>query len=650
VVEFVNVKNRPRTLEIRASVDDPNTRARVRVRWGDHEIGEFEITEGAAIPLPADLPLGRIAITLEFSPPDGITIERISVAPCLAPGEVRISSDGIEQSGWSVVEVVRRVQPGARLVAGFEPPQEAESRQRFLITVDRGGGDHRKVFSWRGGEPSTSSGPEPIDAPLGDEPGPVRIRLISSGRGQPARWIEPQIIEDRAPAVPEGSAAIAPPPRLVVLYVMDALRGDHVGRIVDGAQLTPHLDHLADEGVSFANHFSVAPNTPPSTRALFSGLCMLDDRQLPSPGPTRLAEVFREAGYRTVSITGNPHLSETLDLGTGFESVEMLQVREDHHPNHSPTINNSAEVLHETALRWIDTLGPDERGFLYVHSMNPHNPYTPRREFADRFAPAGASTIDGRTRTLVAVRDQERDVTPDDVDRLRNLYAAGVAYNDGELGVLLDEIDRRYDPKQVLVALTSDHGEELFEHNGVLHGFSLYDEMLRIPLILQWPGHVPPGTIDALTNTLDLHASLVELAGGSCVDSTESSLWPLVNGLGAPDPKEEITFAAAPGLAGAVMARSSQWKLIHVPRNGLDRGMGKGRGRSWDAEYIFDLVNDPGELHNLAGSDELGVAWLRTRLIAWLATQRALQPVPGDQVMDDETKGQLEALGYIVEP
>jgi hypothetical protein len=76
--------------------------------------------------------------------------------------------------------------------------------------------------------------------------------------------------------------------------------------------------------------------------------------------------------------------------------------------------------------------------------------------------------------------------------------------------------------------------------------------------------------------------------------------------------------------------------------------MGKGRGRSWDVEYVFDLVNDPGERHNVAGTDELEVAWLRTRLAAWVETQRALQPSPGDRVMDDETREQLEALGYVV--
>ena len=649
VVEFVNVRNRPRSLEIRAAVDDTSTQTRVRARWEGRDLGEFEFTERTSIPLPADLPLGRIAIALEFTDTAGIAIERISIAPCLVPGEILIGSDGIEQGGGSILEIVRRVQPGARMLVEFEAPAGAQSDQRFSITVDRGHGDPREVFSWRTGESSNSAPARSVQAPLGDESGLVRIRLIGEGGGRPARWTAPRIIEDRVPMSSLNPPTISSPPRLVVLYVMDALRSDHVGHLGEGGHLTPNIDHLAAEGTTFESHFAVAPNTPPSTRALFSGLVMLDDRQLPSPGPPRMAEIFRKAGYRTVSITGNPHLSADLDLGTGFESVEMLRVREDHHPEHPPTINNSAEMLHEAALRWIDQLGPDERGFLYIHSMNPHNPYTPPREFLDRFAPPGGSTIDGRTRTLVAVRDLKRDVTPDDVDRLKSLYAASVAYNDGELGQLLEEIGQRFEPNQVLIALTSDHGEELFEHDGVLHGYSLYDEMLRIPLILRWPGHLGPSTINALTNTRDLHTSMVELAGGSADESTGSSLWPLMSGRSAPDARPPITFAAAPGLEGAVMARSHRWKLIQVPRNGPRRGMGKGRGRSWDVEYVFDLVSDPDEQHNLAGIDELEVAWLRTRLTAWVATQQALQPVPGDQVMDDEIKDQLEALGYIVE-
>jgi len=647
VAEIVHLKRRSRRLIIH--VDEHRPGDSVRAGIGRRSLGIFPISDRTEIDLPADLPIGRAAVTLGFSNIETTVLSSLSIPPSLAQGSAAINPDAIEQSGWSAVEVVHRLTPGARFKAAFHPPASANPTQRFSVTVQYENDRSVEVYSWDPHSGRIDTDPLSVDVPLGDGTGPARILLLAEGAGPAGRWVDARIVDEQAPPVQVKESVIGEPPRLVVLYVMDALRADQVKHLGRNPGLTPVLDGLATEGATFTNHLAVAPNTPPSTRALFSGLCMLDDRQLPSPGPTRLAEVFRETGYRTVSITGNPHLSQTLDLGTGFDSVEMLRVREDHHPKHPPTVNNSAEILHETALRWIDNLGPDERGFLYIHSMNPHNPYTPPRELADRFAPPGASTIDGRTRTLVAIRDQQLDVKTADMDRLRKLYAAGVAYNDRELGILLDQISRRFDPEQVFVALTSDHGEELFEHGGVLHGYNLYDEMLRIPLILRWPDNINPGKIDSLTNTLDLHASMVELASGAAGDSTGSSLWPLMSGMNSPDPRPRLTFAAAPGLAGATMVRSGRWKLIRVPRNGPDRGQGKGRGRSWDSEYVFDLENDPEEQHNVAGIAELEVAWLRTRLMAWIEAQRAMQPSPGDQVMDDETKDQLEALGYVVD-
>ncbi len=302
VVEFVNLKNRPRSLEIQAAVDDPGTQIRVRIRWKDRELGEFEVTEGATIPLPADLPLGRIALTLEFSSSDGIAVERISIAPSVAAGEVRISSNGIEQSGWSVVEVVRRVQPGARMIVGFEPAPEPESRQRFSIMVERERGDPREVFSWRSGEESDLAGSQRVEAALGDEAGFVRIRLIGEGHGRPARWIEPRIIEREEPrgACRSPVRRSAAPPRRTLRHGRASCGSRRAPR--RGWHPTPNIGELAAGGATFENHFAVAPNTPPSTRALFSGLCMLDDRQLPSPGPRRLAEVFREAGISSTSL------------------------------------------------------------------------------------------------------------------------------------------------------------------------------------------------------------------------------------------------------------------------------------------------------------------------------------------------------------
>lgn len=648
VVEIVHLGRRPRQLII--EVKEYRTGDSVRVRVGENSLGSFPISERVEIDLPADLPLGRVAIKLGFSNRETTVLAGLSISPNAAKGAVVIEPGVIEQNGWSAVEAVHRVAAGARFTVDFHPPAMAEPGRRFVVAVQREHEPAVEIFSWDSGVTLEKTGLLNVDVPLGEAAGLVRIRLAAEGTGAIARWVDPRIVEIRNP--PETDSPISPgePPRLVVLYVMDALRSDHLERLAPYGILTPTLNGIATEGVSFVNHFAVAPNTPPSTRALFSGLVMLDDRQLPFPGPPRLAEVFRESGYRTVSITGNPHLSPELDLGTGFESVELLRVREDHNPEHPPTVNTSAEILHEAATRWIDDLGREERGFLYLHSMNPHNPYTPPPELEDRIAPSGSSDIDGRTRTLVAIRDLQREVNPADVDLLRGLYAACVAYNDRELTKLIDTINRSFDPEEVLLVITSDHGEELVDHGGVLHGYTLYDEMLRIPLIIRWPTRIAPTTIASLTNTLDLHGTLIELVAPGSGASTGTPLWPRILDRDAPAPVHQVTFAAAPGLAGGLMARSRRWKLISVPRDGVRRGQGKGLGRSWDLEYVFDLESDPSELHNLAGASDLEVAWLRTRLMAWVKVQQALQPSPGDQVMDDETRDQLKALGYVVDP
>lgn len=644
VIEFTNLSQRPRALVLEAAEHPPGASLSGRIEGRD--LGTFSLSTRVEIPLPVELPVGRAVVTLAFSDPDDTRIARVAVTPIFRAGGAEIGYSLISQAGWSAVEVTRLVEPGARFAFDFVPPDAPEADQRFVVTVEGDPEGRREIFRWNARQKSARTGPQSIEVDLGAEAGVVRFLFAAKGRGPACRWENARIIGDRPTLEAPPQPDLGDPPRLVILYVMDALRADHLG---PERGLTPVLDRLTSAGVGFDNHFAVAPNTPPSTRALFSGLTMLDDRQLPHPGPTRIAEVFRNAGYRTVSITGNPHLSEELDLGVGFESVRLLRVVEDHSPNAPPTVNNSAEILHAAALEWIGDLAPNERGFVYLHTMNPHNPYTPPPKIEARIAPPGPSQIDGRTRTLVAIRDRESTANSDDHQRLRQLYAAGVAYNDAELGGLMEAIGERMGPDVVLLMATSDHGDELFEHGGVLHGHSLYDELVRIPLTIHWPGRLTPKRISSPTTTLDLHASLVVLAGGSEGASTGSSLWSLALDPRISAPLHDLVFAAAPGIDGSTMVRSQRRKLILAPRNGRNRGQGNSLGRSWDLEYVFDLESDPGETTNLSGRNDLELAWMRSRLAGWTMTQKALQPEPGVMAMSEETRKQLEALGYVID-
>jgi hypothetical protein len=176
--------------------------------------------------------------------------------------------------------------------------------------------------------------------------------------------------------------------------------------------------------------------------------------------------------------------------------------------------------------------------------------------------------------------------------------------------------------------------------------------MLRIPLLLWWPGRVPVRTVTAASDTVDLHRALAALVGAA---PGADSLWTRMRGpLGAAppprDPERELRLAAAASLRGGIFAaRTARWKVVWAPRTGVQWGMGQGPGRSREPEYVFDLVADPHERNNLAGLAEPEVLWLRSRLLAWAAGAEADEADGAGSVAppDAETRARLRALGYV---
>lgn len=255
------------------------------------------------------------------------------------------------------------------------------------------------------------------------------------------------------------------------------------------------------------------------------------------------------------------------------------------------------------------------------------------------------------------VQRGRRATTAADRARLRGLYGASFAYNDQELGRFLEALAARYPPEETLLVVTSDHGDELFDHGGALHGYTLYEELLHVPLVVHWPGTVRAGAggtggVDSLIDHLDLHASLLAAAGAlGWAGSEGRSLLPLLTGRADALP-ERLLFAAAPDLAGGGQAvRDGRWKLIRVAGTEERWSMGVGPGRSWDREYLFDVAADPGERRNLAGLGGVREEWLRARLRAWAAERGAAGDDGGEPAsqppLDDETERRLRALGYV---
>jgi arylsulfatase A-like enzyme len=642
-LELVHLGQRTRFLELRLR---PGFSESTITAWaGSRALGVYPLASRVVVEVPADLPIGRVPVTLELSDPSGVALKGASVRPC-RDGAADIDDGEVFQSGWSAVEIVRPVVGRPRLTGRFAPPIDPSPEQRFAVLVDDGVTAGVTVFEWHAGERHGPGSELDFAARIESDSGFARVRLVSEGPGPVGRWSDLAIGAGKTgpPVAPEPSPK---PPRLVILYVMDALRADALGHLGSERGTSPVLDRLASEGVSFSRHFSVAPNTPTSTTALFTGWCPIDGGALPGDGPQTLAESFAAAGYRTAAVTGNPYISASHGLARGFESVSLVRFEEDFRPHAPPTPNDSAERVHRSALEWIDTLTDNERAFLYLHTLHPHNPYSPPEPFQSRYAAGSASSISGGTRTLVEIRDGVIEPTAGDRQRLRALYAANLAYNDTRLGLFLKQLERRFPKEELLLVLTSDHGEELFDHGGVLHGFTLYDEMVHVPLIVWWPTRIEPRRVQSSTDTLDLHATLRVMADVAHAPKTGvRSLWPLICGQDPGPPDPEVRFAFAAGERPLYMARTRHRKLILAPGRGLDWGMGRGRSRTFDAEYLFDLVSDPGEQVNAAGSSDLEADWLRSRLRSWIDGWRQHEFTTVEPVVDETTRQQLEALGY----
>lgn len=642
-IEIANLESRPRRLEFVTKVHTLPAEGEVTVEIDGRPVGRLPL-DPDAIELPP-LPIGRAAV--DFIWPEGseVGIERAELVQVLPAGRVDVGDDRVTQTGYSAVDFVRRLPPGARLRGAFDPPAAARGEQSFELLVEREGEPPAVAFRWPG--PWWRRG-RTFDVALTDPQAQreslVRVRLLARGTGPGAAWSDLALGEP--PAERPAPPAPPQPPKLVLLYVLDALRADAVGHLGEGH--TPTLDRLASEGVTFLDHQTLAPNTLPSTKTLFTGRPVLESnrKRLSREGPPLLAELFADAGFATALLSGNGYVSDFYGITRGFEHLDRSVLYE-FHPK--ADYNDNAEWVHGAALDWLGELDAERPAFLYLHTVHPHSPYAPPSEHLPEGITTLDSTFPGDSETLVSLRQGAIEASAADRTRIEALYDGGLAYGDAELGRLLDAALTRYEPGEVLVIVTSDHGEEFFDHDGVLHGFTLYRDQLHVPLVAWWPGVLAPGRVDAATDTQDLYVTLRQLvAEYEPPPLAGRSLWPLLLAQPETTADKEVRFAAAPGVEGGIYAAHSRTrKLVWAPRKGSQWGMGDGHGRSHEAEYVFDLVADPAERVNLAGEPSLETDWLRARLRAWIELGRMLQPGSEEAELDDAMERNLRALGYV---
>ena len=454
------------------------------------------------------------------------------------------------------------------------------------------------------------------------------------------------------------------PPRRpdVLLITIDTLRADHVGCYGSDLGATPALDALAAEGAVFLNHYSVAAHTAPVHATLMTGLqprehgLHTNGQSLPED-VTTLAERFSAAGYRTGAFIGSAVLRSEFRFDAGFEvfdedfSAPMHRAGQGRRASSDEFERTAGDVV-ARALEFL-ARGDTRPVFLWVHVYDPHQPYQTPPRWKQVFSPPDFD--DRHPAGLGPNPDSDSDFIPRMVSLRLAAYANEVRYTDEQLGELLQRWRAR--PRPGIVALTADHGEGLFEHGYRGHGLLLYEEQLRVPLILVAPGRIAAGTrTSSVTSAVDFAATLLDLA----------NLRP-PPGLGGTSLIARPESAPGAGLALAERRQHSSEELVrnqavhdllrqrgHDPRQPLPEELALVDG-TWKAIWteggepeLYDLATDPDELVDLARAEpERAAAMAETLRAWWEAAGRGREALrEAGSTADAEVERMLRALGY----
>ena len=311
----------------------------------------------------------------------------------------------------------------------------------------------------------------------------------------------------------------------IVLVVFDALHAGHLGHLGYERDTTPHLDALAAEGVSFSRAFAPAPYTLASIPSLLTGrrpdthgVTSVSARL--SQEETTLAEVLARTGYRTVAAVGNFNGSARTGADQGFEVFrEMFRDPEaaldPEHAGEDAFRLATADMFVEFSSGVLE--GDGRPLFLYLHILEPHAPYVMPDEYRGLWLdPAYEGRFaSGATQPFIDSLNDSASVAEDDVEAAIALYDGNLKWADHNFGLLRQQLERAGLWDEALVIVTSDHGEAFWQHGRWGHNDHLFDEQLRVPLIVKPPASRDLGGLrgtvrDDLVSVMDVTPSVCQ--------------------------------------------------------------------------------------------------------------------------------------------
>lgn len=439
-----------------------------------------------------------------------------------------------------------------------------------------------------------------------------------------------------------------------VLFIsIDALRADHLSCYGYPRNTTSNIDKLAKEGVLFTQAIAQGNWTGTSVASIITSTYghihgvidwgySLNTSSLPT-----LMQILKRSGYFNMAVINYCIINTVLGIEEEFDLFITIEDK-----NADEVTKRAMELLKDRK---------DRKFFLWLHYLDPHGPYRPpffynkiylNDEFykGDRHAPIINDEYFGRGG--IPEHISKDNIT--DVDYYISQYDGEIKFTDEQIGILLKELKRLNLDRNTLIIITADHGEFLGEHNIYFcHARSLYDELIKVPLIISCDSLIPKGKIiDNQVQLIDIGPTILDILG---IDKNKTmqgiSLLPTILRGRYPT---IYAFSSTPFKS---MVRTEQWKLIYTD---YKRARNKVREKEIlsladkffleNATYIeyelYNLKEDPEELSNLVGVEKQKFEFLKQKLDNWIGQTPSKMPRI-TQPFKEETKEKLRSLGYI---
>jgi arylsulfatase A-like enzyme len=490
----------------------------------------------------------------------------------------------------------------------------------------------------------------------------------------------------------------APGPPSVVLLVIDTQRADRFGAYGYPRATTPRIDAFAADALLFENATSAAIWTLASHASMFTGLhpsehgadnhhLWLDDDF------NTLAELLRERGYETAAFSNNTWVAPVSNLTQGFDLT--MRPGDLHHARGTllskfldtvlypagrvppwlgalATEDQGARYTPPLVERWLERRDASRPFFLFVNISDPHGPFRPAPPYRELFVAPEDVELSYRSnwdRAKPFSLLKRKVYSERELKVMNDAYDAETRLVDDHIGELLEALGRNVSLDEVLVVLTADHGENLGDHHLQGHAHCVYETLVHVPLIVRFPKRVSPGRSSEVVQTIDIFPTVLDAVGAADAGKglRGRSLLRAATGVASTPARG---YADGPNVEGAAVEAgiavaervspnastiaTSDVRFDQMPFMGVLRSIRKGPWKYIIAangrEELYHLEDDPGETVNRIENERAIAADLAQELARWIDQSRPYagsETLEGEQRMDDATKSQLRALGYL---